>query len=190
MLGESPPEESASPTTSPSSPAADENREGDSEHPQVVLGDVAIPDAPEPVDFGTITLEDALQAIRLRDEIIQQLRQPLLLLQAAQQLPRDLQGLDHLPEPLQKQMAELEAKWEAKYRQAELELSLERARLAREASQIQHQQEALQKQLKQHGLGLKDVPESSDREDGTSRRRWFRFMGKPGEEKDGSGETK
>ena len=52
-------------------------------------------------------------------------------------------------------------------------------------------QEALQKQLKQHGLGLKDPADGSEREDGTNRRRWFRFIGKAGDDsKDSSAETK
>ena len=190
MLGDSPPAEGEPAQTS--KPAtSDPEGESAGGRPQVSLGDVFIPDAPPAVDFGVITLEEALQAIRDRDAIIAELRQPLLLLQAAGQLPSDLQSLDHLPEGLRTRITELEAKWESRYRPAELELSLERARLAREASQLHQQQEALQKQLKQHGLGLKDPADGSEREDGTNRRRWFRFIGKAGDDsKDSSAETK
>lgn len=182
MLGDAPPPEEAAGTAS--APAS-EDASASGESASVSLDDVVIPDAPPAVDFGAITLEEALQAIRDRDAIIEQLRRPLLLLQASGQLPRDCQSLDHLPEALRTRISELEARWESKYRQAELELSLERARLAREASQLHQQQEALQKQLKQHGLGLKDQAEGSDREDGTKSRRWFRFMGKAGDESSG-----
>jgi len=181
MLGDAPADESEA---TPGSPAASDPSTGD-ETASISLDDVAIPDAPQAVDFGAITLEEAVQAIRDRDAIIEQLRRPLLLLQAAGQLPRDFQSLDHLPEGLRTRISELETRWESKYRQAELELSLERARLAREASQLHQQQEALQKQLKQHGLGLKDQSDGGDREDGTKSRRWFRFMGKTGDETSG-----
>src|SRR5205807_6436354 len=119
------------------------------------LEELKIPDLPAPVDFENITLEEARAAIRERDTLIGQLREPLLLLKASGQLPADLPTLENLPAPLRDRIAELEAQWQAKFRQVELEVSLERARLAREQSAVRQQQEALQKQFRKEGLTVK-----------------------------------
>jgi hypothetical protein len=148
------------------------------------LEGVKIPDLPAPIDFENITLEEARAAIRERDTIIGQLREPLILLKASGQLPGDLPTLEHLPAPLRERIAELETQWQAKFRQVELEVSLERARLAREQSAVRQQQEALQKQLRKDGLPGKGAPADDGKTDegSSSKRRWFRFMGKPGDE--------
>ena len=82
------------------------------------LAELKIPDLPAPVDFENITLEEARTAIRERDTVIGQLREPLMLLQVAGQLPVDLPTLEHLPAPLKDRIAELEAQWQSKFRQA------------------------------------------------------------------------
>ena len=135
----------------------------------------------------TLTLEQARDALRERDRVIQQLREPLILLKALAQLPNDLPSLDSMPEPLQQRIAELEAQWQAKFRQVELDLSLERARLAREQSAVRQQQDILQKQLRKGGTPAKAAADddSLKGEDSSSKRRWFRFMGKTEE----NGET-
>jgi hypothetical protein len=152
------------------------------------LAGLKIPDLPAPVDFENITLEEARTAIRERDTVIGQLREPLLLLQASAQLPADLPTLEHLPAPLRDRIAELEAQWQAKFRQVELDVSLERARLAREQAAVRQQQEALQKQFRREGPPGKGpaADDGKGEEGSSSKRRWFRFMGKPGDE---SGES-
>jgi hypothetical protein len=152
------------------------------------LAGLKIPDLPAPVDFENITLEEARAAIRERDTVIGQLREPLLLLQASAQLPADLPTLEHLPAPLRDRIADLETQWQAKFRQVELDVSLERARLAREQAAVRQQQEALQKQFRKEGPAGKGpaADDSKGEEGSSSKRRWFRFMGKPGDE---SGES-
>jgi hypothetical protein len=149
------------------------------------LAELKIPDLPAPVDFENITLEEARAAIRERDAVIGQLREPLMVLQVTGQLPADLPTLEHLPAPLRDRIAELEVQWQSKFRQAELEVSLERARLAREQAAVRQQQDALQKQFRKEGLpgkatGAADGKEGE--ENSSSKRRWFRFMGKAGDE--------
>jgi len=152
-----------------------------------------IPELPPALDFENLSLDDARQAIRDRDKLIQQLREPLLVMQAAGQLPADIQSLAGIPEPLKERIAELEAQWQAKFRQVELDLSLERARLAREQASVRQQQELLQKQLRKGGSGgaakqTADEPGKADEH--ASRRRWFRFMGKGEGEAEGEGAGK
>ncbi len=119
------------------------------------LADLNIPNLPEPIDFENITLDDARAAIRERDVVLQQLRESLILLKASGQLPSDLLSLNNVPEPLRIRIAELEAQWQAKFRQVELEVSLERARLTREQAAVRQQQEALQKQFRKEGAPSK-----------------------------------
>jgi hypothetical protein len=190
MLGEAAPEGAQASAESPAPQAAAEPLDA---APKAIpascdLSGLKIPDLPAPVDFENVTLEEARAAIRERDAVIQQLRDPLVLLQAAGQLPADLPSLDNLPAPVKERIAELEAQWQAKFRQVELDLSLERARLAREQAAIRQQQEALQKQSRKGGHSGKAAAEEDAKGDegSSSKRRWFRFMGKPGEE---SGES-
>ncbi|MGQ0637225.1 MAG: hypothetical protein ACT4QC_21665 [Planctomycetaceae bacterium] len=172
-----------------SSAAAEAARQPAAEHDaaaasiaSINLSETAIPDLPPPIDFDNLTLDEARGAIRVRDAIILALREPLLLAQAAGQLPRDLASLEQLPDAARKRLEEIETQWQAKFRQVELELALERARLGREQAQLQHQQELLQKQQKQRGQSLRENAEAGEGDDKGSRRRWFRFMGKPGGE--------
>lgn len=148
--------------------------------------EITIPEPLPPLDLDAITLDEARAAIRDRDAMIVQLRESLLLALSAGQMPRDVSSLEQLPEPLRKRFEEIEAHWQAKFRQNELDLSLERARLGREQAELRHHQELLRKQLKSGGKTLEEPVEAGDKGD-SSRRRWFRFMGKPGDEKpDGS----
>lgn len=147
-------------------------------------GDLAglnIPNLPAPIDFENITRDEALEAIRERDRIIQELREPLLLLQTSGQLPDVLPTIESMPEALQKRIAELETQWQSKFRQVELDLSLERARLAREQSALRQQQETMQKQFRKGVTSAKTAAEADSAkgdESASAKRRWFRFMGK------------
>jgi hypothetical protein len=141
-----------------------------------------IPDLPAPVNIEELSPEEAHAAIRQRDELIAQLREPLLLWKTAGQLPAGFRSIAEIPEPLKRCIADLEAQWQAKFRQVELDLSLERARLARDQSAVRQQQEALQKQSRNGGGVAKADSDPGDKdEDGSSKRRWFRFMGTPAE---------
>lgn len=63
---------------------------------------------------------------------------------------------------------------------AEVELSVERAKLARERSQLHQQQEMIDRQLKKLGLSSVDDLKNSEIPAGTNQeRRWSRFLGKP-----------
>lgn len=149
----------------------------------VDLAGLSIPDLPEPIDFDGMTLDDARAAIRQRDTVIQQLRESLLLLKASGQLPSDVESLASVPQPLRARIAEIETQWQAKFRQVELDVSLERARLTREQAAVRQQQEALQKQLRKEGAQTKTfTDDGKGDESASSKRRWFRFMGKNGDD--------
>jgi hypothetical protein len=203
MLGESPPESSsesqaaATAGSSGDAPAQEAQQPAAPAAPRVTLAELNLPDDPPAIDIDTIELDAARQAIRDRDTIIQKLREPLLLLLAADQLPRDLTSLDNLPEPARKRLQDLENSWQEKFRKAEVEISIERARLAREQAALRHEKEVLEKQLKSSGRGVAPATANSPSgsgepetaAEGQNRRRWFRFMGKSNESETSGSET-
>jgi hypothetical protein len=146
------------------------------------LAGLTVPDLPEPVDFEQMTLDDARVAIRERDRLLDQLREPLLFWKTAGQLPPGLASVADVPAALKDCITQLEAQWQAKFRQAELDLSLERARLARENNAVKQQQDVIQKGPKAggpSGKGGRGAEGGGADDDSASRRRWFRFMGSP-----------
>lgn len=181
MLGETSAAEPESASAPAAASSAHEPDAAESPRPAVDVSDLEFPDLPAAIDLESLSLEEARAAIRERDRVIGQLWEPLLALKAAGSLPSNLASLENLPAPLQARIAEIEAQWQAKFRQAELDLSVERARLAREQSTLRSQQEALAKRTK-HGADVAAAIAESDGNDGTKRGRWFRFMGKDREE--------
>jgi hypothetical protein len=184
LMGEPVPAEVQAALAAAEAPAGGEPQSVEESQPtgSCDLAGLNIPDLPAPVDFDNVTLDEAREAIRERDRIIQLLREPLLLARASGQLPANMHSLEGLPEPVQARITELETQWHAKFRQVELDLALERARLAREQAAVRQQQEALQKQLRQGGAPGKsaatDEGGGKGEESASSKRRWFRFMGK------------
>lgn len=177
MLGDAPP-----PPPLESTSAHDEPEESSQPHERVATpGEFDMPEPPAPVDFESLTLEEAQKAIRDRDDVITRLRDPLILMQTSGQLPDGLPSLESAPEPLRAKLLEIEKQWQAKFRQAELDLSLERARLAREQSTVRQQQDQIQKELRRLGLGGEKPGEPAKNRDDTSKHRWFRFMNKASE---------
>ncbi len=135
------------------------------------LREVVIPEAPVAVDWESLTLESARQAILERDRHIESLREPLLLAKMAGAFEGGVGQRDALPPDQQQRLAQLEAAWEARFRKQELELSIERARLAREQMALRQQQEIARKELLrlQEGGATDSVEQKQER-------RWFRFM--------------
>lgn len=138
--------------------------------------DLQIPDAPPTLDFDNLVLDEARHALQERDNVITQLREQLLLLQA-----RDVfQGLDlnspDLPAGLKERLELLEQQWQAKFRQVELDLSIERARYSREEANLQARQELIEKEMMRLGMHGRDSKDPRGEPDETPRRRWFNFL--------------
>lgn len=153
---------------------------GESAKP-IDLAELRLPELPPDVDFDNLTLDAACEAVRVRDRVLAQLQEPLLLAQAAGIIPPGATSLEHLPEPLRERLAAIESQWQAKYRRHELELSLERARLTRDEAALRQQQEQVRKELVRLGLDRDNAQDGDDDETDESnavpRRRWFRFLG-------------
>lgn len=181
MLGDEIPDDETPVSSPPAVPVAAR----DNGHPEIaheaapgMATDVAasiaewvIPDEPSAVDWEQLTLETARQAILERDQHIESLREPLLLAKMAGVFAGGVGLRDALPAEQQQRLAQLEAVWEGRFRKQELELSIERARLAREQMTLRQQQEAARKEL----LRLQEGG-ATDTAEQKQERRWFRFM--------------
>lgn len=175
LLGDAPPPEAEVETESVAPP--------DSE-PRINLAEIELPQIPAAVEFDTLSLDAAKEAIRERDRVIAQLHEPLLLAQSAGLVPADVKTWDQLPEPLRERFSALEKHWETRFREHELALSLERARLSREEAALRQQKEQIGHD---HAQRTRDkAADSADDSDAgsTTRNRWFRFLSVAGEEDD------
>ena len=143
-----------------------------------------IPHAPESIDYDTVTLEQATVALRERDQLILRLREILLAQQAAGEFAH-VSSLEDLPDALRTRLETIEKEWQSKFRQMELDLSRERARLARTEATIRQQQELIQKEMTRLGIDEAAAADAAlhprqGREKGEdgARKRWFKFLGK------------
>lgn len=139
-------------------------------------GSLQIPDAPAPLDYENLVLDEARHALQERDNIIAQLREQLLLVQAQSDFAGyDLNSPD-LPAGMKERLELLEQQWQAKFRQVELDLSIERARYAREEANLQARQELIEKEMLRLGLQGRDVKGGRGEPENVPRRRWFNFL--------------
>ncbi len=118
-----------------------------------------------------------------RDEYIAQLLQQLRRIETQVFQPPDWEQLEQVPEDLKTELEQLHDKLEDRLRRAEVELSLERARIGREEALLNHQRHVLQKELTQRGLTfnddgeLVDLDPSGKTDEENEQGRWFRFLG-------------
>lgn len=70
----------------------------------------------------------------------------------------------------------IQSEWEEKVRQAEIDISMERAKLARQRTEVETKVAELEAQLKRHGGNLAP-PESSEETGGNRTRKWLEHLG-------------
>ena len=158
------------------SPSPKETMTGEYLPQSTALADLQIPEAPAPLNFENLVLDEARAALQERDAIITQLREQLLLAQAAETLAGHELGSVELPAGLRERLDLLEQQWQSKFRQVELDLSIERARLSREGAQVQSHRELIDKEMVRLGMNGRDVKADRIEIDGSPRRRWFSFL--------------
>lgn len=136
------------------------------------------PPAPSPINPSTATPEELETAIDERDAYI-----TFLLRKGRQQsavpAPPDWVSLEGVPEELCRTLESQKKQLEELSRTAEIELSLERARIGREQSRLRSQQEAIEKQMRRLGLKTIDEQVAETEEVSATDRRWVRFLGLP-----------
>ncbi len=131
---------------------------------------------PEAVSFSSASAEDLEHALDERDAYIAFLLRKLRQTQAVPS-PPDWVSLERVPEDLCQTLEAHTKKLEESLRLAEIELSIERARIGREQMQLRHQQDAIEKQMRRLGLKTVDEQIPAAEEASTTDRRWVRFLG-------------
>ncbi|WP_157605069.1 hypothetical protein [Schlesneria paludicola] len=132
---------------------------------------------PVDVDFQSASHDDLKAAILERDTYIIQLNR-LFRTRNVLALPNDWAALGNVPADLQLRVESIMEHLDVQVRLGEVEMSLERARLARERSQIQSDRETIEKHMKRLGLtSLSELENISAATGSITDRRWLRFLG-------------
>jgi hypothetical protein len=157
---------------------------GDTTAPAAGALDIALPpldDAPAPVDVLHATSEELGEACMARDAYITYLIGRLKQVESLGHVPNSWAGLENLPDELRARLDALEHRLQETARLAEVELSVQRAKLAREELRIRVMDEQMQKDIKR----ARDVSESQADDQGDSKgdqtgSRWKRMLGRRG----------
>ena len=134
-------------------------------------------DAPEPVDAQNATREELAQACETRDGYVVYLLQRLRRIESLGHVPNSWAGLENLPDQLHARLESLEKRLEETLRLAEVELSLQRAKMAREEVRIRVIDEQLQKDLKRARLESGAASDADAGKDEQAGSRWKRMLG-------------
>lgn len=138
-------------------------------------------ETPEPVDFETADVETLREAVEFRDKFIVEMTRRLRSL-PVHVPPQDWEGLASVPEEMQQRLEDVLARYDEKLRCAEVELSLERARLGREEARLNDLKELLDKQQKRLAASMPSgaaLPiDGYEDTDPTSKSSLWRLLGK------------
>ncbi len=141
----------------------------------VSLGDDV--ELPQPVDFESVGREQLEHAIDVRDQFIGFLTRRLRSEQHRTREATNWEELNNAPEELRERLQNLEADLEDRLRIAEVELSLERARLSRVQSRTEEMQRQIEARLRSNRKAKLAKPsedaESDSSDDPTSAKSWF-----------------
>lgn len=137
-----------------------------------------LPPAPEAVADGVSDTSELHAAIQARDAYIATLLRRIRTMEDLA-LPSDWTELSAAAPDLTGSLQHMSARLEETLRMAEVEISLERAQVARDKMQLAAQQELISKHLKRLGVGSIDELRGLDAPNANSAndRRWARFLG-------------
>jgi hypothetical protein len=136
------------------------------------------PPPPSPINPSTATPAELETALDERDAYITFLLRKIRQ-HGAVPPPPDWVSLESVPEDLCRTLEGHSKQLEELLRTAEIELSIERARIGREQSLLRQQQEAIDKQMRRLGLKTLDEQVAATEEVSSTDRRWVRFLGLP-----------
>lgn len=183
LMGEPPPDEKPAQSSAPQQVAA--------QAAPLDLGqeeDIPLGEAPQPIDLDQASIEELRKAVDIRDVYIVAMARKLRVVGSRRVIMPNWEALNNAPDDLRAGIEELDKRLQESLRIAEVELSLERARLGREEMRLRILEEQLQKESKRRGGPLaseelgKKLKSAEDPEQAKSQR-WLRMlgMGKEGE---------
>lgn len=147
-----------------------------------------LPELPAFIDLQQASANDLRQAVQARDECISALVRRIVAQDQSTRLP-DWDRLNHAPQDLRRTLEDLRRQLQDKLRVAEVDLSLQRARMAREEAKLQIKAEQVERQLRR--MGMESEPEEAapaqpPRADAQANqsaqqgRRWLQFLQRSG----------
>ncbi len=177
------PEEFGTDTLNKAGPSDNSTEPGETE---LLVEPGELPELPEKVDFDSATKEELRDAIISRDEYIKTVVDHLSAArkQFGIQSPENWEGLQECPQELIEKVQQLEQQLEDQLRLSEVSLSLERARLSREETQLNLVKIQIQKELRKQGIdpqiipGLESNSETADSpvEDKSKGTKWLNML--------------
>lgn len=135
------------PQASASQPASPEGADAAAPAADVILQRISAP-APDVIDAETASIDELRIAVTTRDNYISALISELRTAEPFPTLPSDLKESGIAPEELVASLLEMESRLKTKMLREELDLSLERARIARERSKLELVKTQLESQIK------------------------------------------
>jgi len=138
----------------------------------------ALPAAPAEVDYEQATQDELFQAIRERDQYISLLIKRVREAETAI-IPVNWEQLNNAPQELLDKLQSLHHDLEHNLGLAEVEISIERARLSRTESMLQNREAQIRKKEKQLGLNLErseDVVVKEHALDEDRKKSWLGFL--------------
>ncbi|QDU07607.1 hypothetical protein [Gimesia aquarii] len=136
-----------------------------------------LPQAPAEIQYEQASNDQLIQAIRERDQYISQLIKRVREAETAV-IPVNWEQLNNAPAELLEKLQVLHHDLEHNLGLAEVEISIERARLSRTESMLQNREEQIRKKEKQMGLNLEREEEKIDDDemDDDRKKSWLGFL--------------
>lgn len=170
----------------PSRQAASPNSAPMKEQPGAISAlkeEIANVDPPEMIDLNAAGVDDLRKAVEQRDAYISFLTRKLRAAEMCYQDSINWEVLNNAPDDLRRRLEDLEKTLHATLRHAEIDHSLERARLAREATRLELLEEQVRREMKRLNLsengGEAETEEvGAEHHDSGMNTRWQRLFGK------------
>lgn len=141
--------------------------------------------APPPIDVSAASLEELQQAVDLRDEYVSHLLRQLRVVHGKRTPQVDWDSLQNVPENLESALKNVQKRLDEQLRIAEVELSLERARLGREQSRLNQLSAQVEKNMRRFGMQSGDDADQGEGQDGADPakgHRWLTMLGLSGDD--------
>lgn len=177
MLDGSPAPVSTSASAAPATASSSETTTDDSKSSADDVVSRIFAPAPVVIDIDAASIEELREAVTTRDTYISALISELRTAETFPPLPDDLKDSGIAPQELLNSLIEMESCMKTKMMRESLDLSLERARIARERSKLDQVKSHLESQIKRLSAGVADeATEQSPDDPATGKLSWLKRL--------------